>query len=635
MSVFGGRRLLRRGARQADGSMKMSALVASAQRMTLTDMGKMKVGKGRRSLQDDVWRQWNLSGELRTGVRWFANSLSRATLYVAQGRTDVAEPARVESGPAVDALNALFNGPAGQAQMLGGLGYQLGLPGEGYLVGYQPRPELLPGGGLPPASSGNEWVVASIRELVKADKGWALDRGDGQRIALGEQDWILRIWTSSPERWWWADSPTMGVLPVLAEMEALGKHVMASVDSRLAGAGILALPQEMTFPPPSTAPPEGMDAFTFSLIEAMTVPIQNRDSAAAVVPFVIKVPGELIKEIKHLSFATPLDERVPKMREDAIRRMAIGMDMPPEVLLGMGGANHWSAWQITDEGVKLHIEPKLATVCDALTTAYLWPLIGENGDDPDKQLTIWYDTTQLTERPDRGPDALTAFNAGELSGEALRGHLGFPDTDKPSDQERQARILLSVVESNPQYAIPILEYLGILRAGAVVVTPAVDTVSVPSQRDDDEAEEDGPPAEQPNEQPSAPEGEAPAAITAALTAAAAVSDIPAVCNLAVTRTLELVGKRLVDRTRRLKAHTCAPWEMHTQYPVKAADHDRYLLGAWDVFRQACPEYQHLVPHLDAYVRTLLERGVPHDPQYLVAVIRAGERQALAVSAGGA
>jgi hypothetical protein len=578
--------------------------------MTLSEMQKTK-GRGRRNWQDEAWRQYDMSGLLRAGVRWKSNSMSRATLFIAKGDTDVPEPERVDAGQSVDLLDQLFDGPGGQSQMLSSLGHQLSVPGECYLVGYTD----------PLAPGVLRWVIASNKELTTMGDRQILDRGDGRKIQLTDADWILRIWNSHPQRWWWPDSPVIGLLGDLKELEALAQHVIASVDSRLAGAGILLLPQEMSFPSPAN-PELHADQFTATLVEAMTTPLQNRDSAAAVVPIVVRVPAETIKEAKHISFATPLDERIPKMREDAIRRIALGLDMPPEVLLGMADANHWSSWQISDEGVKLHIEPDLATVCDALTQAYLWPQTGDTSE------TIWFDTSELTENPNRGPDAATVFEARELSGDAFRAHHGFSDAEKPSDEERTARILLDLAGSNPQLAVTILEYLKLVPTG--LLTPPAPVQITSTRPDRDEAEEadqgdTGPPDTEDEEQPGRD-------AAAALVASGEPSEeLVASCNIGVTRALEQAGKRFMDRSRRHSAPDIPLWMMHTRYPVPPTDHDRVLHDAWSTFTAGAPHLAYLVPALDTYVRMLLERGCAHDPSWLVDVVKRGVRDAAALA----
>lgn len=604
-------RLRRPGSGHDGRPGKLSPLVASAQRLTLADLNRAgRRKKSRQALQQQAWFYYEQSGLLRTGVRWKANSLSRATLFIAKGGTDVPEPERVESGPSVDLLDQLFDGPGGQAQMLGSFGYQLGVPGDSYLIGYHDPDSDDP--------RRVRWVVASTQELVPQNDAWILDRGDGRKIKITDDDWVMRVWKSHPQRWYWADSPVMGLLVDLKELEACAQHVIASIDSRLAGAGLLLLPQEMSFPQP-TEPDKYADAFTGALYESMVIPLQNRDSASAVVPIVVRVPGEFIKDCKHISFATPLDERIPKMREDGIHRIALGLDMPPEVLLGMSDANHWGAWQITEEGVKLHVEPELATICDALTTEYLWPQTG-NTDE-----TIWFDTTELTERPNRGPDAATVYEAGELSGEALRRHHGFADTEKPDDPERRSRILLRLAETNPDLALPILEHLGVITPGSIAPAPSTTPPPTPieSTRVDRDTDDTGPPGTENDDAPGA----------ATLVASAAAPPAPAVdracfaaCNVAVMRALENAGKKLLTRGKWGELGDVPAWELHARIPSSPEQHQYLMAGAWSTFEAGAPEYRDLVPVLDDYVRGLITAGTPHQPfmldECLAAALRA-------------
>jgi hypothetical protein len=205
-----------------------------------------------------------------------------------------------------------------------------------------------------------------------------------------------------------------------------------------------------------------MDGFVHALVEAMTVPIQNRDSAASVVPLVAKVPAEVVDKIKHLTFASPLDPMAKDMREEAIRRIGLGMDSDPSVLLGIGSSsNHWSAWLTSDEEVKLVIAPMVSTVCHALTVGWLRPSLEQLGVDPNKYL-VWFSTSNLTLRPDKSEDARALHGEGVLSDEAVMRENGFnPDEDMASDEERARRLLTQLLMVKPDYAEAILPRLGV------------------------------------------------------------------------------------------------------------------------------------------------------------------------------
>lgn len=610
---------LRRAANRDDqGRARYSSLVASAVRLDRAGVIKRK-GKDAAgsSWQDLAWHHYDVCGELRNGVGWLANALSKAKLFVAKGDTDVDEPERIDSGPAVDYLQALTSGPAGQAMLLQRLGLHLGVPGESWIVGYHPEGSAEP-----------RFAVASSEELVRRGEDLILDRGDGEPITLSEQDWTLRLWQSHPRWWWQADSATRGCIPVLTELEALGQGVMATIDSRLAGAGILMLPQELSFPREQLGedaddiPEDDGDAFMQLLIKSMITPLQNRESAASVVPILVQAPAEFLDKAKLISFAKDLDAQTTPMREAAIRRLALGLETPPEVLLGFGDSNHWSAWQIEESTVKTVIEPKLATICDALTTGFLWPLL--QGGDPGSEvqpneLTIWFDTADLTQRPDRGPDARELYDRIALSEEALRREHGFGEDDKPDDEEIRTRHLLALAANLRELAVPIYEELGILTRGTIEVKPepepAVDAEVTGEENDGDRA------------LPPAPEGGPPArdddAGPPAQNAAGAVS---LAADVAVVRALEIAGKRMRSKNRPMRGElqpAAEPWLLHTVRPVPAAQLDYALEGAWTSVQALCPQLARHVPMLDTYVRQLLQAGVAHESRFLTKVLAPG------------
>ena len=121
----------------------------------------------------------------------------------------------------------------------------------------------------------------------------------------------------------------------------------------------------------------------------------------------------------------------PKVCSLVVRRFALGMDLPPEQVLGMssnggtGGGNsngvsHWGAWQVEESTIKLHIEPMLDTIVSALTLGYLRPALGDNDD-----AVIVYDTSALRLRPDRSKEAFELYDRGLLSVDALLRENGF------------------------------------------------------------------------------------------------------------------------------------------------------------------------------------------------------------------
>ncbi|MFN2199309.1 MAG: DEAD/DEAH box helicase, partial [Anaerolineales bacterium] len=169
--------------------------------------------------------------------------------------------------------------------------------------------------------------------------------------------------------------------------------------------------------------------------------------------------NELISKIRFDSFATPFDESTKDLREEAIRRLALSLDCPPELLLGMGGANHWSAWLVRDEVVQVHVAPRLDLLCDGLS--HFYRAVKEQQGDPRAQdYVLKADVSHLVQRPNRLADASQLHTAGVLSDAALREAGGFEDTDAPTTEEQAIKLAIGVAQGNAQLVDNLAELYG-------------------------------------------------------------------------------------------------------------------------------------------------------------------------------
>ena len=182
------------------------------------------------------------------------------------------------------------------------------------------------------------------------------------------------------------------------------------------------------------------DQFTEALMQAMLTPISDRGSASALVPLVVTVPDEVTGLFQYLNFAKPLDEKARELRDESIRRLALGLDAPPELLLGSAASNHWGAWLVREDVVTTHVEPPLALICDALTSQFLWPILVGQGMTPTeaREYAVWYDVSRMILRPNRASDALSLHGAGVISDKALRDASGFSDVDSPEAEAEES-----------------------------------------------------------------------------------------------------------------------------------------------------------------------------------------------------
>lgn len=394
------------------------------------------------SWQARAWDHYDSCGELRYGVNWYSNACASAEFYVAR-RMEDGTTERLQSGLEADSLEELFSAGDEEASMIKTFAQHHFVAGEWYLVARKNHP----------------WEVASTLEYKQGSGDRAqLDRGDGEIIELTESDVVIRQWTPHPRQRNKADSPVRPNIAVLDEIALINSHIRAQIRSRLAGGGLLVLPSEISFP--QTQGREDED-FASLLGEVMMEPIGNPDSAAAVVPIVIQAPGEYLATIQHLQFWSQLDENTVTLRNEAVRRLALGLDLPPEVFLGMGDVNHWSSWAIEESTIKSHIEPGLAQIADTLTTGFLRS-IQQAAGAVDTEIVVEFDTSQLRLRPNRSREAIELWDRGELSGTRLRVETGFSDADKPTDEEREQWLLMKAAggSTTPEQVEEAMRQLG-------------------------------------------------------------------------------------------------------------------------------------------------------------------------------
>lgn len=427
-------------------------LIASAQRLTSTNIsgGANRAGKAS-EWQADAWDMYDLIGEQRFLANTLAGRASQARLYVGRLPADdpLAEPEALEDPVLQQMLDSIGKAATGRAQLVLRMVMNYFIAGEGYLVGFPPHILAKARGDVAPTPiNGNadvlmtdlEWRVLSVDELrYKTEKTIEVSLAEtgGKRTEIPIDDlYVVRSWRPHPRKAWQADSPTRSSLPVLRELVGLTMAIGAQVDSRLAGAGVFIVPdsaRKAMLRAMGESEDSADDPLADALIEAMSAAISDRSSAASFTPLVLTVPDASAEHFKHITFDKDFDKQLKPLREEAIRRVALGQDAPPELLLGVGGMNHWGAWLVREDVVTTHLEPPLALFCDSLTTQYLRPLMAALGYSQDEidDTVVWYDVSHMIVRPNRGTDAQSIYDKGELSGEALRRENGFDENDAP------------------------------------------------------------------------------------------------------------------------------------------------------------------------------------------------------------
>jgi len=598
-------------------TLPAQSVTASVASVEMDGVGWRTWRPGSRTWQAEAWRLYDITPQLRFVCNWIGNSVSRCRLYVAEldesgevtGETEDPDIAVLAQGP-------LGKGPA-KDEALRLLAINLYVPGDGYVVA---EADAAPDGD-------DLWYVVSGRQIrLSGDRiiiRRSLLHGGGDMVFRPGIDLLLQVWTPHPADPDEPDSPTRSAIPDLREIEALRKREFAELDSRLAGAGLLALPQGIDFPRGPDDPP-GVDGFQRVLMRAMATSLRDRASAEALVPILMTVPPDAVDKIKLITFWSDLSEQLLPLREAAVRSLAQGLDIPPEILLGQADSNHWTAWQVSDDAITTQIKPILSRIADALTTGYLRPALESMGLDPDLY-SYDFDTAPLSARPNRSTDALAYHEELLLSDEAAVVAGAFVPEQMPTQRERLRRLAEKALIADPTLLTdPTIRTLIGLPAPAPSVTAptAPPGVGGPTQQPAQPGEpQPGQPRAIPAQPTEAPQPAPTPTQPAPQPAPSTASLLLPVAGLAVRRALGLAGVRLITHHQRDQWPDTPRYQLHTRRgPVSAGDAERVLRGAWIDLAPAAEDLGldpgQVEALLHGFCLELLTRGLGYDPALL-------------------
>lgn len=423
--------------------------------------------------QDDAWGFYDSVGEFEFGVSWLANAMSRVRLVAAELAPGGDDPTPVEDGPAADLVARLAGGTGGQSQLLKSAAIHLTVPGEFWLLGETPAPNESMFTGAE-----ETWTIKSADELrVSPRKGpgpGAYDVREGDSATswrrVDPDSLVVRCW-SPHQRWSWkADSPARHALGALFELDVINKRIIATIMSRLASNGILLYDRERLSVPARSNPTEAdVDPFAAMLVGIASRGIADPTSPEATIPIPIGYSIDDLTNVdpKVLMQLIQMDNKVDPallaQRDSATRRLATCMNMPAEIILGMGDINHWGQWYTEESAIKVSVSPLAELISHCFSTGYLTPGLRAAGEDtvgPDGgKLIVWYDPSEITARPDRSGNATIAYDRFECSGAALRREMGIDEADAPDDAELAAMVLKRAV-SVPALSASAIEALG-------------------------------------------------------------------------------------------------------------------------------------------------------------------------------
>jgi hypothetical protein len=412
-----------------------------------------------RTWQHAAWGYVHCVGELHAAQMYVGNALARADLVVGKTQPDGSvvqgfdgdEP--VEGlDPAVakeasDLIDALRGPSGGKSEILRAFGEKIFVIGEAYLI-----PEDTPRGMV--------FEVLSTQELMKNGDSFIRYYGPGwDPEPLPPDTTPIRVWRPDAQYGRIADSSVRSCLEILEELVVLTRLVRSASISRMALSGVFLLPDELDTPDDDESEDgnqsESMNPLATDIINAGAKSIDDPASAASWMPFLLQGPADLLQSVRHVPFQSD-DELNIVHRAEALERLAMGLDLPPEVVTGHKNTTFSNAVQISQDSFVLHLEPALQLLCDALTIGYLWPAMAmargisadhlENAPYPEDitSVAITFDARKLISRPDRLKEMVElythdlTFTAVKTS--EIREALGLDPNAGPDDDEIAKRI---------------------------------------------------------------------------------------------------------------------------------------------------------------------------------------------------
>lgn len=415
-----------------------TTLVASASVLSAARQNNPKYNQ----VQNQLWTYYYTLEEFSAAVNWKSNALSRVRLLAAEYIPGGDEPLPISEGPAADAVARLAGGIGGQSQLMKLMGIHYNVPGEGWLVGQT-------------SLDGEElWAVYSADELKIREGVYQLKVGESNNawMPLGPDTMVVRFWRPDERYSYRAASNAAHALGAMGELDLINKRIIAETVSRLASNGILLYDRgKLSFPQlPNPNGVEGQDPFAQVLVEVGSRGIKDPMSAEAALKLPVGVDlgdatdTKLADVMMTLDLSNPIDDKLITNRESAIRRLATALDLPSDLLLGVSGMNHWGAAQVEESGIKLHIAPDAEMICHALTKGYLTPMLQAEGQRLGEDLltgpnggriVMWYDPSEIVQRPDKSMAADEAYDRMEINGIAYRREKGFSESDAPTEEE--------------------------------------------------------------------------------------------------------------------------------------------------------------------------------------------------------
>ena len=206
------------------------------------------------------------------------------------------------------------------------------------------------------------------------------------------------------------DAPLFSVIELLEQLDWMNRQARTQSRQRVLTSGFLVTSDAFTGPNGET--------FWTMYNEAQTAKMTNPDDLS---PINLRGSAEAVKDgvnwiIPDYGYDAVIDKRMVA----AIDRLAYGLPIPPEILLGLQAQSRATAFQVEENAYRAHIEPPALLVAQVAQDA-LSLLIKDVEPNP----------SRLLARRNSVQDVKDAYDRGLVKPEYVREVLGIPDDAAP------------------------------------------------------------------------------------------------------------------------------------------------------------------------------------------------------------
>lgn len=431
---------------QSGGEGPFSPITSGAKYSITPDRRGDDIDYSTREWQKCVWELYDVVAEIQMASRLTANAASMVRICpakidgcevarldfsdeeVASGVRggDAGDPIDPEDIRAADIGNQILNnvfGKSGQSLVFRLAMENIFIGGEAWLVQAvdEISGELLQ----------DEFEVMNPCRVVKGPNN---EHGYydcfGEFVAFRDDQTVIRLLYPHPRDPRQAMSSVRSVMHE-AQILVLLRHLLEATAKSGIHGGITAVPDELT----TTL---GREEFEARLMKSYLAGIADPSSPTAVAPTIVFGAAEYIENLRHIDHDRPFDEVLLDAIARLEARLLRGMDLPVEIIAGIGEATHWSSWEITSTYVRNHIKPGVDIIIEALYRKIYRGALIENGIDPDKYCYD-ADLTEIAGEPNKAKNANDAFDRGCLACEPYLSAMGFNPASDMADPLRDPR----------------------------------------------------------------------------------------------------------------------------------------------------------------------------------------------------